>query len=368
MQERRCEDTMPVRDEVPSKPEDGVIGALAEAADDTGWPHLSVVMAVRNEARHLQDAVSSVLAQDYPGRLDVTVAVGPSHDGTTGVLAKLARDARVTVVDNPAGLTAAGLNAAIAASAGAVVARVDGHAVLPPGYLRRAVEVLDETGADNVGGIMAAQGVTPFERAAAAAMSSRFGTGDARFHYGGPPGPVDTVYLGVFRRSALDRIGGFDETLVRTQDSELNLRIRETGGTVWFSPELRVRYRPRGSLRGLARQYFEYGRWRRVVARRHPGSLRARQVVAPATVVCCLAGAVVTATGRRWGWLPLGVYSSGVLAASGVVGRRLPPDVTARLPAVFTVMHVAWGVGFLTSPRTLGSRGASARSTLGTTG
>ena len=325
-------------------------------AADGDWPHVSVVMAVRNEARHLQHAVGSVLAQRYPGRLDVTVALAPSHDGTAEVLAELGRDARVTAVDNPSGLTAAGLNAAIAASSGAVVARVDGHAVLPPGYLRRAVELLDETGADNVGGIMAAEGVTPFERAVAAAMSSRFGTGDARFHYGGPAGAVDTVYLGVFRRSALDRVGGFDETLVRTQDSELNVRIRATGGIVWFSPDLRVRYRPRGSLRALARQYFEYGRWRRVVARRHPGSLRSRQIVAPITVVGCVAGAIVALAGRPWGWLPLIGYGAGVLATSLVVGRSLPPEVTAMLPVVFVTMHGAWGVGFLTSPRQLGSR------------
>jgi cellulose synthase/poly-beta-1,6-N-acetylglucosamine synthase-like glycosyltransferase len=328
----------------------------AEGRTEADWPHVSVVMAVRNEARHLRDAVAAVLAQDYPGPLDVTVAVGPSDDATEDVLAELARDDRVSAVGNPAGFTAAGLNAAIAASTGPVVARVDGHAVIPAGYLRRSVELLRQTGADNVGGVMAAEGVTRFEQAVAAAMSSRFGTGDARFHYGGDAGPVDTVYLGVFRRSALDRVGGFDETLVRTQDSELNLRIRSTGGTVWFSPELRVGYRPRSSLRALSRQYFEYGRWRRVVARRHPGSLRWRQMVAPATVLACAAGTVVGATGRAWGWAPLAGYGAGVAVATTVVGRRVPPYVTVRLPGVFTAMHIAWGIGFLTSPRRLGTR------------
>jgi succinoglycan biosynthesis protein ExoA len=324
------------------------------AAGRADWPHVSVVMPVRNEARRLRESVGAVLAQAYPGRLDVTVAVAPSDDGTEQVLAELARGGRVHAVENPTGGTAAGLNAAIAAAAGEVVARVDGHAVLPPGYVRRAVELLDETGADNVGGIMAAEGQTPFEQAVAAAMSSRFGTGDARFHYGGPPGPVDTVYLGVFRREALERVGGFDETLVRTQDSELNLRIRQTGGTVWFSPELRVRYRPRSSVGTLVRQYFEYGRWRRVVARRHRGSLQWRQFVPPATVVACAAGVVVAATGRRWGLVPLVTYGTGVLAASAIAGGGLPVGTAARLPLVFVSMHVAWGVGFLTSPRHLG--------------
>lgn len=322
----------------------------------TTWPQVSVVMAVRDEAERLRDTVAAVLAQRYPGPIDVTIALAPSSDGTADVLATLSADPRVRVVDNPVGIVAAGLNAAIAASDGPIVARVDGHAVIPPEYVRRAVEVLAETGADNVGGVMAAEGETAFERAVAAAMSSRFGTGDARFHYGGPPGPVDTVYLGVFRRTALERVGGYDESLVRTQDSELNLRIRESGGVVWFSPDLRVRYRPRGSLRALSSQYFQYGRWRRVVVRRHRRSLRWRQMVAPATVVACAAGAAAAATGRRWGLLPFGGYLAGLLTASGVVGRRLPPEVAARLPLVFAAMHGAWGLGFLTSPRQLARR------------
>lgn len=319
------------------------------------WPHVSVIMAVRNEARRLPETVDAVLAQRYPGRLDVTIAVAPSDDGTEDVLRTLASDTRITVVDNPAGITPAGLNAALWASKGDVVVRVDGHAVIPPDYVRRAVELLDETGADNVGGIMAAEGETPFEQAVAAAMSSRFGTGDARFHYGGPPGPVDTVYLGVFRRVALERVGGYDETLVRTQDSELNLRLRETGGIVWFSPDLRVRYRPRASLRALAAQYFQYGQWRRVVARRHPGSLRWRQMVPPAGWIACLAGLAASFAGAGiWGLLPMGIYALAITVASAMVGRRLPVGVALRLPVVFAAMHAAWGLGFLTSPRRLG--------------
>jgi glycosyltransferase involved in cell wall biosynthesis len=312
-------------------------------------------MAVRNEARRLPETVDAVLAQRYPGRLDVTIAVAPSDDGTEDVLRTLASDSRITVVDNPGGITPAGLNSALWASKGDVIVRVDGHAMIPPDYVRRAVELLDETGADNVGGIMGAEGETPFEQAVAAAMSSRFGTGDARFHYGGPPGPVDTVYLGVFRRLALERVGGYDETLVRTQDSELNLRLRETGGIVWFSPDLRVRYRPRGSLRALAAQYFQYGQWRRVVARRHPGSLRWRQMVPPAGWIASLAGLAASIVGAGiWGLLPMGIYALAITVASAMVGRRLPLGVALRLPAVFAVMHTAWGLGFLTSPRRLG--------------
>ena len=321
----------------------------------TSAPPVTVVMAVRNEARHLRAAVASALAQDYPGSLDVVVAVGPSTDDTMRLAAELAHaDARVHVVQNPTGTTPAGLNAAIAAAAGEVIVRVDGHSELPDGYVRRAVELLQETGADNVGGIMAAKGETVFEQAVAAAMSSRFGTGDARFHYGGAPGPVDTVYLGVFSRSALDRVGGYDETFLRTQDAELNHRIRATGGLVYFSPDLWVTYRPRGTFGGLARQYFEYGRWRRVMVRRHPGSLRWRQLVAPATMVASAGGVGLTATGRRAGLVPPGAYAVGLAAASAIVGRNRGWGVTWRLPAVFATMHMAWALGFLTSPRALG--------------
>ena len=218
-------------------------------------PDVAVVMVVREEARHLEEAVGSILAQDYPGSLTVAVAVGPSKDGTEQVAAGMAaRDPRVVVVSNPTGRTPAGLNAAVAATTQPVIVRVDGHSVLPEGYVRRGVEILEETGAVNTGGVMAAEGTTSFERAVAAAMSSPFGVGGGRFHYGGEPGPADTVYLGIFRREALEAAGGYDERFTRAQDWELNHRLRGSGGLVWFAPELRVTYRPRATLGALARQ------------------------------------------------------------------------------------------------------------------
>ena len=316
------------------------------------WPSVSVVVPLRNGAAHLERCVAAILGQEYPGRLDVVLAVGPSEDDTLAIAERAAAsDARVRVVANPSGRTPAALNAGIAASDGDIVARVDGHAIVPPGYVRRAVETLVETGADNVGGIQDAVGETPFEQAVAAAMTSRFGVGNASFHYGGQAGPTDTVYLGVFRRSALDRVGGFDETLIRNQDYELNWRIRDTGGVVWFDPQLRVRYRPRPSLRGLARQYFEYGTWKREVLRRHPRSVRVRQLIPPAAVVANTA-AVALAVAHRPRWLAIpGIYAVAAVGAAVVAGRNRGGGVTLRLPAVFTVMHHAWGAGFLLSRR-----------------
>ena len=326
------------------------------------WPAVDVVMVVSNEARHLRDAVRSVLSQDYPGPVVVAVAVGPSRDGTELVAAGLAADdPRVTVVANPSGRTPSGLNAAVAVTQAPVVARVDGHAVLPDGYLRRAVELLEETGAVNVGGVMAAEGTTGFERAVAAAMSSPFGVGGGKFHYGGEPGPADTVYLGVFRRDALAAVGGYDEHFARAQDWELNHRLRGRGGLVWFAPDLRVTYRPRPALPALARQYRDYGRWRRVVMRRHPDSVRWTYLVPPVTVAGLGVGAALVAAGRRLGWLAPGAYAAANLLASGTVGRRMPAAEAVRLPVVLATMHLSWGWGFLTSPRRLGAAAPAGR-------
>lgn len=325
----------------------------------TSWPPLSVIMAVREEAAHLEDAVARVLGQRYPGELELVLAVAPSGDATREIADRLAlADARVTVVDNPAGITPAGLNAAIAASRHEIVVRVDGHSFLPDEYLTRVVAALQDSGADNVGGVMAATGVTPFEQAVATAMRSPLGIGSARFHVGGEAGPAETVYLGCFRRSALERVGGYDERFVRAQDWELNYRIRETGGTVWFTPDLEVGYRPRPGMRPLIRQFFHTGRWRRYVAQTHPGSINARYLAPPLAVIGVVAGLLAAPF-----WWPALVLPAGYLAlvaaGSVVVGRGQPPGVLLRLPLVIATMHLCWGTGFLLGPpRTVRAAGA----------
>jgi glycosyltransferase involved in cell wall biosynthesis len=215
---------------------------------------VSMIMPVRNEERHLAEAVRHVLRQDYPGPIEVVLAVGPSTDATAGIAERLAAaDPRVTVVASPTGLIPTAGNIAISAARHPIIARVDGHALIPPDYLRVAVQTMLDTGADNVGGVMAATGVTPFQQAVAWAMTSPAGVGSACFHTGGPGGPADSVYLGVYRRSALEQVGGYDEHYQRAEDWELNHRIRRAGGLVWFQPRLRVTYRPRATARALAR-------------------------------------------------------------------------------------------------------------------
>jgi glycosyltransferase involved in cell wall biosynthesis len=316
-------------------------------------------MPVINEEQHLADSVNRILAQEYAGSINVVIAVGPSKDRTRAVADELQRSSdHVIVVDNPSGRTPAGLNAAIAAATGEVIVRVDGHAMIPPDYVAIAVETLERTGADNVGGIMAAEGVTEFGVAVARAMTSKFGVGGASFHVGGGEGPALTVYLGTFRRSALDRVGGYDETMVRAQDWEMNLRIRETGGLIWFTPAMLVTYRPRATVGALARQYHDYGRWRREVVRRHPDTLSLRYLAAPVAVAAIAIGLLLVVlglvTGQGWLWgigliAPLGYLAANLLASliSAVSAPRLHLRSALWLPIVYGTMHLCWGAGFL---------------------
>lgn len=332
-------------------------------------PSVTVVMPILDEEQHLAGAVSRVFAQDYPGPLEVVLALGPSRDRTTAIAESLAADEpRLTLVPNPTGATPAGLNAAVARAAGEVIVRVDGHGLLSPGYIETAVRLLDETDADNVGGVMAAEGRSPFELAVARAMTSRIGIGGQAFHVGGGAGPVDSVYLGVFRKATLLDLGGFDDNYRRAQDWELNYRIRKRGGVVWFSPDLRVTYRPRSSWKSLARQFYQTGRWRRVVAREHPGTAHLRYL-APPTALALVAGGTVagvvgTVTGKRAlvaGFAVPAGYLLAVLAGSVAVSKGMPARAKAWLPPVIATMHMWWGAGFLSSPRDLAARSRSDR-------
>lgn len=320
-----------------------------EPPQEAGWPAVGVIMPILNEERHLEEAVEAVLGQDYPGTIELVLALGPSRDRTDQIAARIAdREPRVRTVPSPTGRTPDALNAALKACRGDIIVRVDGHGVLDRDYARTACELLQETGAANVGGLMDAEGVTHFERAVAAAMTSRLGVGAARFHTGGEPGAADTVYLGVFRREWLDRLGGYDPRFVRAQDWELNHRIRQAGGVVWFSPRLRVSYRPRPTLATLARQYRDYGRWRRVVARTHRGTINARYLAPPAVLV-----ALTTGTVLGFVWPPAWMAPVGYLAATTIGGLTMSGNLTLRerlmLPIILPTMHLSWGWGFLTS-------------------
>jgi glycosyltransferase involved in cell wall biosynthesis len=316
-------------------------------------------MPVLNEENYLEAAVLAILSQDYEGPIQVVLALGPSTDRSNEVAARIcAGDSRVSSVPNPTGRTPEGLNAALAATTQEIVVRVDAHSELSDGYIRLAVETLQRTGADNVGGIMGARGVTKFEKAVAAAMTSPLGVGSASFHTGGNEGPAETVYLGVFKRSALERVGGYDPAFTRAQDWEMNYRIRTTGGTVWFNPDLFVTYRPRQNVFKLAKQYFEYGSWRHEVMRRHPDTRRTKSAIRyfapPLAVTLIVIGKILGTIGLImgndliWGYIfPLGYLGLTLLSSLTLVKRARTGALW--LPVVLMTMQMSWGTGFLTS-------------------
>ena len=322
-------------------------------------PAVAVVMPVLNEESHLEAAVLAILSQDYEGSIQVVLALGPSTDRTNEIAAQIcAGDSRVSSIPNPTGRTPEGLNAALAVTSQEIVVRVDAHSELSDGYIRLAVETLQRTGADNVGGIMGARGVTKFEKAVAAAMTSPLGVGSASFHTGGIEGPTETVYLGVFKRSALDRVGGYDPEFTRAQDWEMNYRIRATGGTVWFNPDLFVTYRPRPNIFKLAKQYFEYGSWRHEVMRRHPDTRRTKSALRyfapPVAVALIVIGKILGSIGfvmgnaLIWGYIFPLVYLALTLLSSLTLVKRARSGAL-WLPIVLMTMQMSWGIGFLTS-------------------
>ena len=313
---------------------------------------ISVILPVLNEEKYLADSVNSILSQEFSGLIEVILAVGPSQDATLQIAQALqAKDSRVVVVDNPTGRTAAGLNRAIAASKYSIIVRVDGHSQLPNNYCELAFSLLSQTGAVNVGGVMAAEGITLFQRSVARAMRSPLGVGASRFHTGGGAGESDTVYLGCFRKEAILEVGGFDERFTRAQDWELNFRLREKGGLIYFDPRLTVTYRPRSTVKALAKQYFEYGRWRRVVSRRHQGTINYRYLAPPFTVVATTLSLLLGAIASPLFLIPALVYSVFILGASLIIGKSAGEVLC--LPTILLTMHISWGLGFLTSPNSL---------------
>ncbi|MGA2184253.1 MAG: glycosyltransferase family 2 protein [Bryobacteraceae bacterium] len=327
---------------------------------------VSIIVPVRREMPAIERFLASLAAQDVADlEWEVIVADGMSDDGTRDVLAKWAQAwPKLTVIDNPRGYVSSGLNAAVRAARGDIIIRMDAHSEYAPDYVRQSIAVLDETGADNVGGPARTRATGWLARAVAAAYHSRFGSGGAKFHDAGYEGPVDTVPYGCWRRATLERAGLFDESLVRNQDDELNLRIIRGGGRIWQSPRIRSWYRPRGSLRALFVQYFQYGFWKVAVIRKHrrPASWRH---LAPG--VCVLLGLALAIASFFWRW-PLavlcvlaGTYAVGSLVASVTSARRHGWDLLPALPAVFAVYHAAYGLGFLAGVATATGRPSSRR-------
>ncbi|MFN2563142.1 MAG: glycosyltransferase family 2 protein [Jatrophihabitans sp.] len=325
----------------------------------TEWPGVSYVIPVLNEAEYVEAAVSSVLAQDYPGPAEVVLALGPSTDGTNEIVAAMqADDTRIHTVENPGTDIPIGLNRAIRASQYPVIVRVDAHTQLPPGYTERAVATLQREHAANVGGIMMAVGRPGLQAAIARAYNSRLGLGGAAYHRSDEPaGEAESAYLGVMRADALADVGYFDESVRRGEDWELNYRLRAAGHRVWLDPELKVTYWPRADWPALVRQFWATGIWRGELVRRlhRRNSLRffAPPALVAGTAVAVLTGpAALTGVGGPGLAIVAGLSAAApaayvALLAAVAVGDKGSIADRARYCWVLATMHYVWGAGFL---------------------
>ncbi|MGV2953974.1 glycosyltransferase [Glutamicibacter sp. AGC46] len=327
----------------------------------TEIPGVSYVMPVLNEAEYLEEAVRSILTQDYDGEKELVLALGPSSDDTNVVAARLAgSDPRIVLVDNPRGRTPIALNLAVKKSTYPIVMRVDAHSELPANYTRRGVETLFRVGAHDVGGLMDARGRTPKQRAIAAAYHSKFGFGGPAYHSGAPEGEAESAYLGIFRREVFDEVGFYDEDMWRAQDWELCLRIRQAGHKVWFDPELKVGYYPRDNFKALARQSYASGTWRGEIARRFPEGKSIRHDMPPVLLAGIISGilAMVAAPLTRGhvsrpvqllfdtARLAPVVYTAATLAAGLKSSARGVPEKVLTAGA-FQAIHLPWAAGYI---------------------
>jgi glycosyltransferase involved in cell wall biosynthesis len=324
---------------------------------------ITIIAACRNEIGHIRQFLDSLFSQDMSGLTwEAVIADGSSDDGTRQVLADyVSRHPQLRTIDNPKRIVSPGLNAAIRAARGRVVMRMDAHTSYAPDYCKRCLMELARTGADNVGGPARTTTQGTRARAFAAAYHSRFSTG-ARFHDDSYEGWVDTVPYGCWRKETLERLGLFDEALVRNQDDELNLRIIRAGGRIWQSPEIRSWYSPRVTLRALFLQYFQYGFWKAAVIRKHhlPGSWRhlvpvafvlAHAILLAACIVTAAADPAVFLGAARLWLLLIVSYGAANLTASVAAAAKSGWSTLPYLPAVFTVYHFSWGLGFLAGVR-----------------
>lgn len=312
---------------------------------------VSIIVPVLDEIAHVDDLLRDVAGQDYEGEVELLIADGGSVDGTRerildwshrGILS-------ITMVDNERRYVAPGLNACIRRATGELIIRMDCHSRYPADYVRRCVEVSEATGAWNVGGVYTPVGVTAMERAVACALTSPFG-GVNWARGTEQEQETDTVYLGAFSPRAFQEAGLYDESLIRNQDDELNLRIRRAGGRIIFSPAIQVRYRPRGSFRSLWSQYFGYGFWKVVVMRKHKRVLNARSL-APAAFVTHLTAvglaAAISPTGRRALAATMSLYglAAGGFAITAINKRKESFELLPGVMASFPCLHLAYGVG-----------------------
>ncbi len=312
---------------------------------------VSVLVPARNEVDQIQSCLESLLANDYPkDMMEVLVIDGMSEDGTQERVREIAqKDARLMLLNNPGRIVSGALNIGIRHAKGDIILRADAHTVFERDYVSQCVQTLMEKDCDNAGGPMRAGGQGVFRRAVALATSSHFGVGNSAFHFDFKEGYVDTVYLGAYKREVFAKIGLFDETFVRNQDDEFNFRLREAGGKIYLSPRIRSHYFPRSDFLSLWKQYFQYGYWKVLVAKKHWSMMRLRHF-APFCFIVGLLLLAVLGIGfpvlGKTALVLLGIYLAANILASTWIALREGMVYLPLLVLVYGCVHCAYGLGF----------------------
>jgi succinoglycan biosynthesis protein ExoA len=313
---------------------------------------LSIILPIYNEEKYVGLCLDQIYQQqDLPNTFEIIVADGMSTDRTRDIIrAHQANQTNLMLIDNPKKIVPLGLNLAIKQASGDIIIRIDGHTTIPPDYIRKCVNTLERTNADNVGGCMTAVGITEFGKAVAIATSTPFGVGNSKFHYAKVEEETDSVYMGAWPKEVFERIGLFDEELVRDQDDEFNYRLREKGGKIILNPEIKSIYTTRSSPSTLWKQYFQYGLWKIRVLQKHPGQMSLRQFIPPLLVFSLLISVVLTLT-ITWGkWLLFLVALSYLIA--NIVASIMTASIKGwkhfpLLAVTFLIIHLSYGFGFL---------------------
>lgn len=316
------------------------------------YPFVSIIIPMRDEERFIARCLQAVLDQDYPkDRTEILVMDGRSKDRSREVVTGfIVKYPMIRLLDNPRLTAPAAINLGIKAARGDVIIRVDGHCLLEPDYVSQCVKHLRRTGADNVGGLMQAVGQGYGGQAIALAINSFFGSGGSKFHYSSKEQYVDTVYLGAFPRHVFDRVGLFNERLIRNQDYELNYRIRAAGGKIFLSPAIKSYYYGRSSLPDLWHQYFQYGFWKLEMLQLYPRSIQPRHLAAPLFVFTLFASGLLGLLHRGVlliFLLAVASYLAASFSSSLLIAGRKGWRYFPIVPVVFAVIHLSWGSGFL---------------------
>ncbi len=320
------------------------------AREGSSLPFVSVIMPVRNEATFVARSLGAVLAQDYPAdRMEIIVADGMSTDGTRGVVQMLrAEHPNLRMIDNPGKIVPTGLNAALDAACGDILIRVDGHSEVAPDFVRQNVSVMQEqVEAWCVGGPLIHHARSHSGRAIAIAMAHPVGVGNALHHFAGYEGWSQGVPFPAFRRWVFQKVGRFEEQLVRNQDDEFNYRIMQAGGRIYISPRIRYLYFVRERLLQLFKQYFQYGFWRIPVMRKHHRPTSLRQL-APPLFLLSVVGLILLAiifNHAAIAFVMPGLYLSVLLTSAMTKVRTEPLSVVIRVPLAIAVMHFGYGLG-----------------------